>query len=485
MLLNKSLMIFGLLLLVSVLGAFSVSDNYYGHPPYGQASLGQRYGALDARSFAMGGAGAFGTMRAGAIAFNPANITVQDDFAGLSIAGMINRTEDTRMLPLYNSFDSYIDDSVYASNINAFSDFAGAGYASVRFNRMRFGLGAYHAPVLSFSGKYVEEIRNNRNTDNDSYPEKIAQNEIDNDGALMKTAMAVSLGYEIGDYLNANLGVDYGLMAADVSQLTTIRWSDWAHQTVGADILPDYTRSRDWELSGEQMKLGATLRVGPRWGLGLTYTPKTTLEITGTDMAIRDAYPGIAMDSTLVVMDGDYELAPEFRAGFSYFPRNILRTVFNMDLEMVQYSELSDIYDDVFNVYAGVEHHVVNRIPLRMGFQAVSSYFRTKEEFTDTTGQNITFVSAKKVISPMITAGSSVQLYKNVVLDLGFGYSWREYQALDLFGDKYYDDTVYTGAANEQLWPNTYIDLQNRDWDNPDKVKENIITLNAGISFSW
>lgn len=485
MLSNKSLIVFGLLLLVSVLSAFSVSDNYYGHPPYGQASLGQRYGALDARSFAMGSAGTFGNMRPGTIAFNPANITIQDRYAGLSLNTLINRAEDTRMLPLYNSFDAYIDDSVYASNINAFTDFAGAGYATVRFNKTRLGLGAYHAPVLSFAGKYREEIRNNRNTDNDAYPEKIAQNEINNEGALMKTAMVFSLGYEMDEYRSFNLGFDYGMMAADVNQETTIRWSAWSVQTLGEGVLPEYTRTREWDLQGEQLKIGAALRMGPRWGLGLTYSPKTTLDITGTDYTRRDAYRNTALDSTLVVMDGDFELPAEFRAGFSYFPRNILRTVLSMDLEIVQYSELNDIFEDVFNVYAGVEHHVVERIPLRIGFQAVSSYFQTTEEGVNASGQPFTFTAAKKVISPSITAGSSVQLYKNVVLDLGFGYSWREYQALDLFGDKYYDDTLYTGAANEQLWPNTYINLQNRGWENPDKVKENIVSLNAGISFSW
>jgi hypothetical protein len=479
MLSNKSLILFGLLLLVSTLSAFSVSDNYFGHPPYGAVSQGYRYSALDARGYAMGGTGIFGNLRPGSIAMNPANITIQENFAGFTVNGIINRAEDTRMLPLYNSFDSYIDDSVYASNINAFTDFAGAGFASVNMGVLRLGLGAYHSPYISFSGIYREEIRNNRNTDNDTYPEKIAQNDIDNDGTLMKTAMAISLGLDVNEYWNANFGFDFGLMSADVNQETSIRWSDWAVQTVGEGILPDYNRMREWELSGEQLKLGATFRMGPRWGMGLTYVPSTQLDITGTDITNTTA------DTTLVVMDGEYELPSELRIGFSYFPRNVMRTEFKAELELLQYSELNDIYDDVYNFYAGVEHHVTNRIPLRMGFQAVSSYFNTQEIVQDDDDNDIVVDSAKKVISPTITAGSSVQLYKNVVLDLGFGFTWREYQALDLFGDKYYDDSQYTGASSEQLWPNTYIDLQNRGWDNPDKVKENIVTLNAGISFSW
>ncbi|MCB5260005.1 MAG: hypothetical protein M0Q19_00670 [Candidatus Cloacimonetes bacterium] len=486
MLSNKSLIIFGLLMLVSMLSAFSVSDNYYGHPPYGQASLGYRYGVLDARSFAMGGAGVFNNMRPGSIANNPANITNQGKFAGFTINGMINRAEDTRMLPLYNSFDNYVDDSVYASNINAYTDFSGAAFASAGFGGLRFGVGAYHTPYISFSGKYTEEIRNNRNTDDDGYPEKIAQNDIDNQGALIKTGMALSAAYKFADFWDVNLGFDYGLLTADVEQETTIRWSDWAQETVGEDVvLPEYTRTRDWELEGEQMKIGAAFRLGPRFGVGLTYSPKTTLDVTGKDFTFREAYRNTPMDSTNVDMDGDYDLPAEFKFGFSYFPRNIMRTEFSIDLEMLQYSDVDSLYDDIFNFYAGVEHHITNRVPLRLGFQAVSNYFQTIEEAVNEAGNTVTFVSPKKVINPMITAGSSVQLYKNVVLDLGFGYGWREYQALDLFGDKYYDDTQYTGAANELLWPNTYIDLQNRGWENPDKVKENIVSLNAGISFSW
>ncbi|MCK9334597.1 MAG: hypothetical protein M0Q99_04725, partial [Candidatus Cloacimonetes bacterium] len=76
-------------------------------------------------------------------------------------------------------------------------------------------------------------------------------------------------------------------------------------------------------------------------------------------------------------------------------------------------------------------------------------------------------------------------LGKNFTLDLGFGYAFRDYEALDLFGDAYYNDKIYTGSNSYELWPTSYINLQNRGWDNPDKVKENYITLNAGLSFGW
>ncbi len=476
MLSNKSLLILSLLLLVSALSAFSITDTHFGY----------RYGALDARSFAMGSAGMYNNMRPAGFVLNPANLTAQQKTAGLDISTLINRATDTRMIPLYNSFDNYIDDAVYASNINAFTDFSGAGFASMAVAKLRFGLGVYHKPYASFNGQYREEIRNNRNTDNDGYPEKIAQNDIENEGALLKTGAALAVAYEFEDYWNVNLGFDFAFMNADITQETTIRWTDWSRQEVGANvILPDYRRIAEWELEGQQMRIGAAFRLGPRFGLGMTYTPETTLDLTGTDYARRDAYRNTGLDSTFVVLDGDYDLPSEMRIGLSYFPRNIMNTVFNMDVEMVKFSDTMDFLDDTYNFYVGVEHHIVNRVPLRMGFQAVNSYFMDTKPGVNAAGEAITLHTANKVLTPMISGGSSVQLIKNVVLDLGFGYAWREYEALDLFGDAYYNDKTYTGSSSYTLWPNQYINLQNRGWENPDKVKENFITLNAGLSFSW
>nr|MDK2850467.1 hypothetical protein [Candidatus Cloacimonadota bacterium] len=476
MLSNKSLILIALLVIATSLGAFSISDTYFGY----------RYPAFDARSMAMGGAGVFNDMRPAAFLQNPANITVQKRFAGLHIATMVNRADDTRMIPLYNSFDNYIDDAVYASNINAFTQFAGAGFATIGISNFRFGLGAYQQPVLSFDGVYTEEIRNNRNTDDDGYPEKIAQNDIDNEGSLYKTGAAISMAYAFSEYVDLNLGFDFGMMNADIEQKTTIRWTDWSRQQVDDGVvLPEYTRIADWDLEGEQLKFGAAFRLGPHFGLGWSYIPKTTLTREGTDFTYREAYRNTPADSTWVSLDSDYDLPSEMRLGLTYYPRNIMRTVFSLDLEMVDYSQNMDFLDPVYNIYAGVEHHVVNSIPLRLGFQAVNSYHIDMEDSIDEEGNSITLYSANKILNPMITGGSSVQIAKNIVLDLGFGYAWREYEALDLFGDAYYNDKIYTGSSSYSLWPNQYIDLQNRGWENPDKVKENFITLNAGLSFSW
>ncbi len=61
-----------------------------------------------------------------------------------------------------------------------------------------------------------------------------------------------------------------------------------------------------------------------------------------------------------------------------------------MDIEYVAYSEINKRYDDVMNFYAGVEHQVVNFLPLRLGFQAVNNWYFTTEEGTDENNNPVT-----------------------------------------------------------------------------------------------
>ncbi len=476
MLSNKSIILFTLLIVASALSAWSISDTYFGN----------RFGTLDARMSAMGGAGTYNDSRAFGIADNPANLTLMRKNLGLSVNTYMTRNEDNRSFPLYNSFDNYVDDSVYSSNINFYSNLAAAAYYSSRMDMLGVGLGAFYKPMLSFDGDYTEEIRNNRNTDNDLYPEKIAQNMIEGRGTLNQTGLAFSTSFDTGEVFSANLGFSLAMLSGDITREKTIRWSDYAQTTVGTTYhLPELTEKEDYELSGNQVKLGAAVRVNTRFGLAATFTPKTILDKEGSYYYKRDAYRNTAMDSINVAVTEDYILPSELRVGFSYFPRNVMRTVFNMDLEYVMHSDIDKRYDDVVNFYAGVEHHVSNRIPFRLGFQAVNNYFFTTEAGLDDADNPITLYHVSKILSPMITAGSSIEIMKGLTADLGFGYTWREYEATDLFGDAYYNDKIYTGSSSYVLWPNSHINLQDRGWENPDKIRENNITLNAGLNFVW
>ncbi|HRR51500.1 MAG TPA: hypothetical protein P5252_06735, partial [Candidatus Cloacimonas sp.] len=413
MLSHKTIILLTLLIFASVLSAWSITDTYFGNP----------YSTFDARSFAMGGAGLFNSKGAFGIADNPANLTLMKKTLGVSANTYLNRNEDNRSIPLYNSFDNYIDDSVYSSNINTFDNYAPAGFYAHRFNKWGVGLGAYYKPVSSFDANYYEEVRNNRNTDNDVYPEKIAINEIESEGTLNKTGIVVSGAYGLSDLIDLNLGFEYGILAGDVKREKSIRWTDWAITQVGTYHLPELTEIEDYELSGDQFKIGASALLSKRFGLAATFTAGTTLDKKGSYYYKRDAYRNTAVDSINTAIKEDYKLPTQISFGFVYTPRNVIRTEFNMDIEYVAYSEIHKRYDDVVNFYAGVEHQVVNFMPLRLGFQAVNNWYVTTEEGTDENNHPVTLYHASKIVTPMITGGSSIKLMDNLKIDLGFGYT--------------------------------------------------------------
>ena len=175
---------------MAVLSAWSITDTYFGN----------KIIAMGARNQAMGGIGVFDDMRPSGFSINPANLTLMDITVGLEGSALLNRDEDNRSVPLYNSFDAYIDDAVYVSNINFFYDYALAGFASYDvIENGRIGLGISPSFLLSFEGIYEEEIRNNRNTDYDKYADKLAVNMIENKGTLNQFDNVLSLGYELGD----------------------------------------------------------------------------------------------------------------------------------------------------------------------------------------------------------------------------------------------------------------------------------------------
>ncbi len=465
---KQTIIILAMLLTLAGLSAWSISDSYFGN----------RFGMLDARSTAMGGTGLFEDLRPAGITINPANLTLMDKNAGITGGVFVNRNEDNRAVPLYNSFDNYIDDSVYASNINLYDDYSGAAFTALKLGKARIGVGAYYKPYLSFDGDYREQIRNNRNTDNDGYPEMVAVNTIANSGRLDQASAVASLGFRLGKVFDVNLGLDFGKLFGSIDSAKTIRWSQWAIDEVGEGVLPDYTYQEHTDLDGYRLKGGIGVRINENFGIGSTYALKSTLD-RKLDYALQqDAWLGHAAIDTDASLTEDYILPTEISLGLNYQPRNmIMRTRFNLEADLVKFSEISSHYQDCLNFSAGVEHHITNRLPLRLGFSSDNSYLRVVEPDGA--------IIAKKIVTPTISGGSSVYLSENLHLDLGLGYSWREYEALDLFGDSYYNDKLYTGSNTYKLWPNQYIVLSDRGWDNPDKVRENNLSLSASLSISW
>lgn len=463
---NKSMNTFLLLLCLSLmtfgLQAWSVSDAY----------LGNQIQSFDARLNALGNAGVYNEYRAMALTINPANASINIGQLGLQANAMLTRNADDRSFPLYNTFDAYLDDATYSSNINIYDEYGLAGFAKKHYGKMTSAIGMHYQPFVNFEGKYDEEVRSKAGSDSDTYPVIFAINRLDNTGHLNNLGLTFSQGYEFTDLLALHLGFTIASISGENKSIKSVHWTNDAQALMPASSpIPDSTFTSNSEISGNQFKFGTNLKVNERLGVGIVYSPKAEFN-RDTKLVTNQG----ATVTTGQVAD-KYILPTRVRLGFNYKPRNVLKTDFNVDVEYVKWEDISKFYDNAWDLHVGVEHRLENRIPIRLGFQSLTEWL-TYPDYSNIV-DNKPFLNLTKVITPSITAGSSVVLARNVTLDLGLSYSWREYEAVDIFKDGAY--------SYPQLWTGAYVYLPfaDRGWSNPDKVRETNTQLSTGITWTW
>lgn len=449
-------------LAVGTLSGYSLNESHYGY----------RLNTFDATAVSMGNTGTAGSSNPLGITLNAINTLNQNKEFAFETTINANKVEDKRSFPMYNSFNSYINESTYTAQENIFYNIGAAvsgRYDLDDLNQIGFGL--YMTPKYSFAGEYHEEVRNNDNSNDDNFPAKIAINKINNEGGLYAFGVALAVQYSFDNYTyfkSFAIGANIEKLTGNANSDKTIRFTDWAHANAGYGTLLDYEESYSRDLSGIGSQFSFNYKVNHRANLSFVFSPKTTIEVDAGSKL--NSYRTYADSTNLVsliptgvdslrqeIMLNDYDLPSTYRFAFQFKPRNVLKTTFNVEAELVRWSETNKLFEDKYNYYLGIEHKIIETVPVRVGFSSTHSY--------DLAYDN-EFAYAVELMTPTVALGTGFEFSKSLRADLGFSYSFRKYETLDLFMDEYYD--------NASLWPNTHIDLQNRDWSNPDTVKENI-----------
>ncbi len=447
---------------VGTLSSYSLNEFHYGY----------KLNTYDATAVSMGNTGTAGSSNPFGITLNAINSLNQENTFAFETSINASKVEDKRSIPMYNSFNSYINESTYTAQEEIFYNLAAALTFKQQLNKANsIGFGLYMTPKYSFAGDYNEEVRNNDNSNDDNFPAKIAINSIDNEGNLYAYgfSMAYKYSFENLTYLKSlALGANIEMLTGNAKSDKTIRFTDWAHTTAGYGNLPDYQEKYDRDLSGIASQLSMNYQLNHRATFSLVYSPKTTIEVdasssinnylTFADSTSMLDYTYTGADSLKhEMMMADYDLPSSFKLAFQLKPRNVLKTTFNVEAELVRWSETNKLFEDKFNYYLGVEHKIIETVPVRLGFSSTQSY--------DIAYDN-EYAYAVELMTPSVALGTGFEISKSLRADLGFTYGFRKFETLDLFMDEYYDYS--------SLWPNTHINLQNRDWSNPDTVKENI-----------
>ncbi|MBC8527009.1 MAG: hypothetical protein H8D22_09190 [Candidatus Cloacimonetes bacterium] len=411
---------------------------------------GEETQCFTARSLSMGSAGIANSKGALNALNNPAILGLLNNKLNIQFTTNITKDDEDRAYPIYDSFDSYIEDAVYVSNAHFFDKyFFGISY-NVNFKPLRISAGYTYAPLYDFNFKYEEEVRNNENTNYGNEPKKIAINTYDGKGSINAHTPCIAMNLYNKDSFLRSLSVGAGIsfLKGENEIDSTIIFTNWAKEqmSTGPDtsFIPDIIYSMKNEYSGIRFQGGMIIGLGDRIHLGFSYINRT--EISKNYKSTNDT---VWADTTIY-----YPSSMGF--GLEYHPRNVWDTKFTIEAKLVKWSDYNILYDDIIEYSAGMEHITYNGIPIRLGFRYQPS------------GRN------KEVTLTAFSAGTAIKLPYNFVLDLGIEIGKRNYQEKDLFPDGYY--------ANEKLWDTTHNELP-EDRENPDKVTN--FMINAMTTISW
>lgn len=428
---------FTLLLFIAFINIFAYSFLDY--------NIGNRINNTDPRSRAMGGSGVAAGQNLLDATNNPANISNLPKILNFQFSLGTLKFDEDRSTPMYNFFDSYIDDATYSSNVNLFYDFSGALSYRNNFGLINLTSALAFYPIMSFDANYEEQVRNDDASDYDTYPEIIAQNFKEGKGKLNAYSLINSIQYVLSDQLKGSIGLELAQLKGSNNQKTRITWSEYAIEQAGVGVLPDSSYACDTDISGMMFKMGANISLNDRLNVGFSYQPKFEGETT------------ITLNGTELTGTPDYILPSTMKIGLSYSPRNPYKTNFQADVEFVNNEDISKFLNNSMNLFIGMEHYIGKATPLRMGFRFETSPFD------------------KSIGMPTITTGTGFNLASNLRFDISGEFSNRKYDALDLFHDSYYDYAI--------LW--NYIKPTDRGWENPDKVDETFAKIQTGLTYTW
>lgn len=428
-----------------------------GYSLYETSSVGNFLDGFDARSAAMGGGSVCAPQDALGMLTNPALASRGDDWIRAQLAVKFLRDDDSRSIPMFDSFDSVVDEGTYVTNANSYAMFAAAVSMRHRTGFGTFGFGLHLRPLMSFEADYEEEIRSDANSDNNTYPPVIARNFITGEGDLKAWGLTLSFMKEPTPFCDrGSFGLGVEMVDGSRDRSREIIWSETAQSLVTGFELPDYLYTEHQDLSGIRLTAGVRVDVNPRFGFGLTYVPVVTLDTTAE-------VNGLEMDDVV-----DWKLPATISAGMLFRPRNILRTTVAMDMELRSWSDVDEQLDDVLILSLGVEHSVVHRIPLRFGFRWENSPLD------------------ENIAKPTFTAGTGYQFLDRYNWDIAFSYASRTFEQPDLFPDGYYNDENYTPNPVDYVSPIwAYRTPMDRDAAILDKVDEAVIGVTTSISVSW
>lgn len=339
-----------------------------------------RYGNVlplyDGRSLGLGGAGVASADGVRGMSLNPALIGKVEGI-DVAVSGLIVGSEESREMPLHDSFDGIIGYNTFALNTAFYDHYAGAvafrPTTDLEWNPV---VAIGYRPRLDMNYTNHVQFR-----DPDSLAEPtdkiLADYFADGDGGVY--AFSIAIGEEVVPDVLVGLGVDF--LRGDYEFRERMVYPPGSEEV-------DVEGGAEFdELTGTQFTLGVLVERLHRVDVGLVFRSGFTLD-GGYD--VREA----GRDS-VAVGDLKYQYPHSFTLGVEYRPRNEFRTSVSFDIEFAFWSDFDVEYsvpggegwarvddfldgeadfDDTVIYRVGVEHSFFDESLARFGFLYEPSY---------------------------------------------------------------------------------------------------------------
>lgn len=336
--------------------AYSYLETTYGTPLHG----------LSARALGMGGATTAVSDGSYSLVGNPAMMSGEDQrMVDLSLRGV--RYDETRYVPLYDSFDAYVKDTAVAENPDSYSNLSGGLLYKPTGGLSHLALAAGIYERYNFDFDFVEERRWAQGTDTVRRDLLRATQIVRSTSSVYSASAGASYKEHV---LSLGVGVHYYFGSIGFSNVTVP-----GPVASGANDGPlKDGLSRD--LSGLGATFGMAADLSERVTVAAAYELPVDFDVDWRRNAMADTTIGT----------GNTRYPGILSLGLAFRPRNNPRTIFAVDAVRTFWEDLDDdILTDnpVFKstsvrntwaFHAGVEHLFYNNLPARFGFSYRESY---------------------------------------------------------------------------------------------------------------
>jgi len=319
---------------------------------YGTVELG-----LSPRVRAMGGAGSSLAQGAYGLVDNPATLALAMENR-VHVDGYLARSSENRFVPIYDTFDAFVTENAVGVNDNEYAALQG-GFVWDPFKDLDIVLSAGMFNRYDTRYDYFNEIRANGFSD-----DLDSTHTVSSSGVIRSVTAGAAWAIPGGHGVGLSLNYYYGTIES--REVFTDR------------VSPTRSSSRVLErkMDGVSVTLGGTARVNERIRLSGAFETKPTLTSDNTAWFNGEPVTVDDLEST------DLKLPMRLQGGFTYQPRNTLKTTFAADLVYMPWSETTDdLRDedstelkDTWEARFGLEHVFYNDLGGRLGFRYGNSY---------------------------------------------------------------------------------------------------------------